>query len=216
MTTGIGQSWVAQRPARPETATGAIAFDIPAQPLDEALAAYAIATGRSVLYDSRLTEGRTSRPVRGNYTPLGALDVLLADSGGLRARHTSANALVLVRDDTAVTVAPAELQRYRGLLQVRVTDAFCAHPRLAAGDRRVALRLWIDPAGLVERADLLDTTGDGQVDGAVMDALEGLSLGEAPPVGAAQPFTMLIMPRSSGQAWRCTQPATRGAVGRNL
>jgi hypothetical protein len=218
MATGIGQTRVAQRPSPAGTGAGAMAFHIPAQPLDQALEAYASATGQSVLYDSRLTEGRTSRPVRGDYTLLDALDAMLEGSG-LDVRYTSARALVLVRaDSTTPTVRPdaRELQRYRGLLQARVAEAFCADPHLSAGDRRVALRLWVDAQGAIERADLLDTTGDQAVDVAVVSALRGLVLGEPLPAGAAQPFTMLIMPRSSGQAWRCPAPAARGATGRSL
>lgn len=216
MATGIGQSRVAQSPAIARTAPETVAFDIPAQPLDAALDAYASSTGQSVLYDSHLTEGRTSKPLHGAYTPLAALDAMLEGSG-LKVRYTSARALVLVRD-AAPSPAPvdaASLQRYRGLLQSRVGDAFCADPLLAAGDRRIALRVWIAPRGAIERADLLDTTGDDDVDAAVIAALEGLSLGEALPAGAAQPFTLLIMPRSSGQSWRCPEPVAHRTQGRN-
>ena len=218
MATGIGQTWVAQRPSPAETGAGVLAFDIPAQPLDQALEAYATTSRQSVLYDSHLTEGRTSRPVQGDYTPLDALDAMLEGSG-LKVRYTSAKALVLVRADSPAPAVQADaraLQRYRGLLQARVAEAFCANPRLSAGDRRIALRLWIGTQGSIERADLLDTTGDADVDVAVVASLRGLPLGQPLPAGAAQPFTMLIMPRSSGQGWRCPEPAARGATGRNL
>ncbi len=209
MATANGQSLVAQRDPATATPAEAVAFDIPAQPLDQALEAYSAVMGQSVLYDSHLTEGRTSRAVQGRYTPLDALGAMLEGSG-LRVRYTSAKALILVRAQTAASAEAGSdaqaLQRYRGLLQAKVAAAFCADPRLAVGDRRLALRLWIGAGGSVEQAELLDSTGDRDFDAAVVDGLRGLSLDEAPPLGATQPFTMLILPRSSGQRWGCPEP----------
>uniref|UniRef100_UPI0019541826 STN domain-containing protein n=2 Tax=Pseudomonadota TaxID=1224 RepID=UPI0019541826 len=71
-----------------------IAFDIPAQPLDAALASYFRATGVQLLYDSALTAGRRSGAVRGNFTPREALRQLLRGTG-LIVRYSRANAAIL-------------------------------------------------------------------------------------------------------------------------
>jgi TonB family protein len=196
--------------ARATTSSSAsLSFDIDAQPLDAALEAYGAATGQSIIYDSQLTEGRMSRPVKGRYTRKAALDTLL-EGTGLMVRYTDADSLVLIRSPAQQgdSAGQAGIQRrYRGLVQLKVEDAFCRDPRLAAGERRIALRFWIGPAGRVERAELLDSTGDRQFDEVVLASLWDVSIGEAVPVGMVQPFTMLIMPRSSGHPWNCPGPA---------
>jgi len=197
-----------QSSAGSHAASAGIVFDIDAQPLDRALEAFGAVTGQSVIYNSRLTEGRISRPVKGSYTPKAALDALI-EGTGLMARYTAADALVLVQAPagSANTMAPAAaLQRYRGLVQSKIGETFCADTRLAAGDRRVAFRIWFDASGRVERAELLDSTGDRPFDSTVVDSLQRISMDEALPAGMTQPFTMLIMPRSSGQAWHCPEP----------
>ena len=73
--------------ARTQASSGEqrIAFDIPAQPLDAALASYFRATGVQLLYDSALTAGRRSGAVRGNFTPRGALRNSCAERGSSSA-----------------------------------------------------------------------------------------------------------------------------------
>ncbi|MCY1502353.1 Vitamin B12 transporter BtuB [compost metagenome] len=69
-------------------------FTIPAQPLDDALAAYGIATGAQVLYDARLTKGLRSTAVDAVLTRQEALARLLSGSG-LAHRFTGANTVTL-------------------------------------------------------------------------------------------------------------------------
>ncbi|WP_170150295.1 TonB-dependent receptor [Maricaulis maris] len=58
-----------------------ILFDIPAGPLANALRRYSILTGRQLLFESRLVEGRRVAALRGLATPGEALDELLAGTG---------------------------------------------------------------------------------------------------------------------------------------
>ncbi|MFY3666147.1 energy transducer TonB, partial [Achromobacter ruhlandii] len=68
--------------AQQRAADGAsIAFDIAAQPLDAALAAYTQATGMAVLVTSRLTAGRQGSAVRGRRAPRAGLRPVLAGTG---------------------------------------------------------------------------------------------------------------------------------------
>ena len=186
-----------------------LSFDLEAQPLDSALEAFGAATGQSVIYNSTLTEGRVSRPVKGIHAPRAALELLI-EGTGLKVRYTAEDALVLVKDSAgeASDIAPAEeQQRYRGWVQAQIGEAFCADERLAAGDRRIAFRFWIGASGRVERSELLDSTGDLRFDAAVVDSLRRISIGQSLPAGMVQPFTMLVLPRSSGHAWACAEPA---------
>lgn len=77
---GIAQSVPApgQSPA-PSAST--VTFDIPAQSLDAAIAAFGRVTGIQVLYDSALTGSLRSAAVRGTFTPAAALSRLLAPTG---------------------------------------------------------------------------------------------------------------------------------------
>ncbi|MFP1682140.1 TonB-dependent siderophore receptor [Alloalcanivorax sp. C16-1] len=78
-------------------AVRATPLDIPAQPLDAALAELAEATGLQLLYDADATRGKQSPALRGDYGARQALDRLLAGSG-LRYR---------VNDDGSLTLEPA-------------------------------------------------------------------------------------------------------------
>lgn len=208
MGTAAKQALVADRDAAAHPSSMRIAFDLEVQPLDSALEAFGAATGQSVIYNSKLTEGRMSRPVKGIHTPRAALELLI-EGTGLKVRYTAEDALVLIQGSAgeASNIAPAaQQQRYRGLVQAQIGQAFCADERLTAGDRRIAFRFWIDASGSVERTELLDSTGDLRFDAAVVDSLQRISIGESLPAGMAQPFTMLVLPRSSGHAWGCAEP----------
>ena len=56
-------------------------FDIPAQPLGEALIEFSVESGLSVLVSDDLVQGLRSHPLKGHYAPLAALAVLLEGSG---------------------------------------------------------------------------------------------------------------------------------------
>jgi outer membrane receptor protein involved in Fe transport len=62
-------------------ADGALPVDIPAQPLPQALDAFAESTGLQLIYVAELAQGRTSRPVSGGLRPSAALARLLAGTG---------------------------------------------------------------------------------------------------------------------------------------
>ena len=61
--------------------SGAVQFDIPAQPLQGALASFGRQSGWQLSYPADLTEGLTSQPLSGAYRPEDALRQLLAGSG---------------------------------------------------------------------------------------------------------------------------------------
>lgn len=209
MATATGLSPVVEGLKAAASSSAGMAFDIEAQPLDAALEAYGAATGQSIIYDGKLTEGRVSRSVKGVYTRRAALDLLLQGTG-LMVRYTDEDSLILVRAPDSgnnMTGQAETLQRYRGLVQAQVEEVFCSDARLASGQRRIAFRFWIDRSGKIERAELLDSTGDQPFDDLVVGSLLRTSIDEVPPMGLAQPFTMLIMPRSSGHPWNCPEPA---------
>jgi hypothetical protein len=170
----------------------AIAFDIPAQPLQNALDAFGAASGFSGLYSVDATAGHNSTPVRGRYTPDAALHMLLENTG-LIVRYTADDAFILELGTAPATAAVNTADAYYGALQSRVRDAFCGDSRLARGDYRVAMTFRIDAQGRVAQPALLSSTGNAARDRAVVETLAGIRLDRA-PADPSQPFTMLILP----------------------
>ncbi|MEN0109030.1 MAG: TonB-dependent receptor, partial [Pseudomonas sp.] len=74
-------AYAAENPGSTAAQPQNLSFDIPAQPLDDALAAYGIASGIQVLYGAPLTQGLKSSAVRGRFTREQALAQLLAGTG---------------------------------------------------------------------------------------------------------------------------------------
>ncbi len=79
---------------------GFVVFDLPRQPLSQALEAYSAATGRPLLYDGHLAIGRFSTELKGNFAPDIALQLILKNTGLV--------AWYIAQD--AFTIAPATTQ----------------------------------------------------------------------------------------------------------
>ncbi|HEX6858599.1 MAG TPA: TonB-dependent receptor plug domain-containing protein, partial [Caulobacteraceae bacterium] len=62
-------------------AAQAVTFDLPAQPLTQALKAYGATADQQLIYSERLVQGRTAPALKGEYSPEQALSLLLAGSG---------------------------------------------------------------------------------------------------------------------------------------
>lgn len=187
--------------------TALIPFDIAAQPLDAALAAYTQATGMAVLVTSRLTAGRQASAVRGRLAPREALRLLLTGTG-LQARYTSASAFTLVEAAAnapaprAPATAPsaAAVTRYAGVLQNTVTRALCQWTGAQFGRYRASLQLWIGRNGVVRQARVLSGTGDARRDEALAGVLSGLIMDTPPPADLPQPVTIVLAPRPDPRA----------------
>lgn len=193
-----------------------ILFDIPSQPLASALDAYSATTGIMAAYNGNLAAGRLSNAVRGRLTPQAALPLLLKGTG-LVAEYTSAEAFVVMSgpDDTSLIKMPSAIasaaiarqdaieRRYSAMMQESVTDALCAQPVTRPGSYRAAISFWIGATGEMLRVKLLSSTGDQQRDAAILDVAGRASVGEPPPARMAQPFTMVVLPRSSGGSIDC-------------
>lgn len=193
--------------AQQRVADGApIAFDIAAQPLDAALAAYTQATGMAVLVTSRLTAGRQGNAVRGRLAPREALGLLLAGTG-LQARYSSASAFTLVEAPASApaprasaTTPSAALTRYAGILQNTVTRALCQWTGARFGRYRASLQLWIGRNGVVRQARVLSGTGHARRDAALAGVLSGLIMDTPPPADLPQPVTIVLAPRPDPDA----------------
>lgn len=197
-------------------------FDIPQQSLASALDSYSAATGIVGLYRAQLAAGRLSKPVAGSYTPEIALALLLDDSG-LAAQYASADAFVLVPSGpsekpsrpvgavarAAIAQQDAAQLAYSGLLQDRINEVLCANGSTRPGDYRIALNFRVGARGEIEQFNLLGSSGDRHRDDTISNALRTLAIGRPAPSHMSQPFTMVVLPSSSGGVVIC--PPIRSA-----
>lgn len=185
-----------------------LAFDIPAQPLDAALAQYFRVSGVQLLYDSALTVGRRSTPVHGSLGPREALRRLLSGTG-LIVRYSRASAAIITRPEVAVAaplvplgrvivrerivtrIAPVERMAYYGLIETQLRELLRSDKRTSrlVFDLRIALR--IGENGGLEEIRVMRGSGDRRVDRALVDVLSNASVA-APPPGLKQPLAIAL------------------------
>lgn len=187
-------------------------FEIAAQPLDQALAAFSVSTGLQMLYDSALAAGRRSAPVAGAMEPREALALMLAGTG-LSARFTSAGAVVIYAGSTsAVTLNPitataapvvgqagasVEARAYAEAVQRQVIEALRQDAVLSEGDYALSVRLWVKEDGAAQRVEVLAASGDAGRDERFL-ALVKRAVFPAPPADLPQPMRIQFRVRQRG------------------
>ncbi|MGV6483642.1 STN domain-containing protein [Stenotrophomonas indicatrix] len=191
-------------------------FDIPAQPLPQALQLYGETTGVAVLIDARMLGGLRSTAVSGRHAPLAALQMLLRGTG-LAPRFVDGGGFTLVAGeipppgDTApanagtrsATASAAPQHRAAWVIQQSLEAALCGARATRPGSYRVALQLWVDPAShRVGRADVLESSGDPRRDAAILRRLDDLAM-PGLPVDLPQPVTLLLLPHAAGRTPPC-------------
>lgn len=173
-----------------------MAFAIAAQPLDQALAQYSLASGLTVLVDSALTVGRHAPAVIGTYTPGDALRRLLAGAP-LAIRYASTHSFTLVAAPREAAAArPASVARlrdtpYAAALQAALKRALCKGQGAEPGRYRALAKLWFDKAWRVDRVDWVADTGSAPLNRRLEAALRGVTAGPLPG-GMPQPVTILL------------------------
>ncbi|MDV9043763.1 STN domain-containing protein [Stenotrophomonas sp. RAC2] len=178
---------------------GVHAYDIPAQPLEQAVERFSVISGWSVMYPGELAAGRSSHALRGSLAPLPALQSLLQDTG-IEAEVMGEQRVVLRRGvasaaeaGTGDALPEAERRRRYGGLQQRLRAAFCDDPAIAPGRYAATLRFRIDGAGRVSEPELVSGSGSDRRDARLLQALQGLALGADAAV-LPQPVTLQIRP----------------------
>jgi outer membrane biosynthesis protein TonB len=85
---------------------------------------------------------------------------------------------------------------YAGKVQSRIGQALKNHPRVRSAEMDLTVRVWSDGGGRISRVQLVGSTGDTGLDGALRDeVLTGLQLQDAPPEGMPMPITMRLRAR---------------------
>jgi hypothetical protein len=200
----------------------AIHFDLPAQPLADALDAYERLTRLSVMAQTRLLAGRTGAAVNGDYSSHEALQRLLAGTG-LDANFTDLDEAVIVPSPSSqpspptvppLTVAASDIdgvmdagdfRAYAAMVQTRLTDALCASPQTRPGSYRLVAQLRIDASGSIVASKVVASTGLPSRDAAIASAMQAMTLDSAPPAGLPEPLTILLRPHGAGIDTDCSQ-----------
>lgn len=188
-------------------------FSIEPQPLASALDAFGVSTGTELLYGANLTAGRNSSGVVGSFTPDDALHILLADTG-LQFVQTAPRAIKLVADSQSVramppaaanapqlTLSPLHVQElpvrdflpYATALRYAIQDAIRRDGNLRRGKYRAILNVWVSPSGAVQRSQYLASTGDDDLDGAIMKTVQKVEMQQSPPSDLPQPVHVWIL-----------------------
>ncbi len=133
-------------------ATGVMTFDIPSQPLAEAIAALGRQTGLQISAGADVVDGRMAQPVNGTMTPAQALDRMLAGTGVIYRLDSAGTAFLEAapRDgaDGAVELDPLLVQSVA--LDAKATVG-APPPAYAGGQVARGARL-----GALGNADIMD------------------------------------------------------------
>jgi hypothetical protein len=193
-----------------EPSSRAVWFDIPPQPLAQALARFGEQAGLAALVDSRLTAGRRSGGVHGYYPPPAALRLLLQNTG-LAAHYTSADAFTVLMAEARKNSLPLSINNagdtstlglggngYAAVIQRAILRLLCASPQTRPGGYRAVLQFWLSAQGSVSRVELLDSTGLDSRDTAILDRLRRLHMDMPQQGHLPQPLTVLLLPGING------------------
>lgn len=174
-------------------------FDIPAQPLGDALSQYGITSSQPAVFMSDLLNGRTSSAVRGRYTPEAALGLLLEGTGLVIEKITSGVGDSFLLKEASQTPEAPTLARffssgnYPALIQKRILSALCADARTAPGGYRVLFRFQFNAAGRIQDVSLLSSTDDRDRDAALLEVLRSVQIEvPLPPALTQQALTMRL------------------------
>lgn len=194
-------------------AAAVMRFDIPSQPLQDALDDFDAVTGFSGLYSADAVALGQSVAVHGQFTAEAALRKLLEQSG-LNSYFTARDAYVLEADSANLTSSMPALPSdpvpqgddgFKALLQATVRAAFCRNALIVPGEYRIALSFRVAAGGRVEQARLLDTTGNKARDTEILRSLRAVRLPRG-PAKPAEAFVMLILPREQTAVADCGAP----------
>jgi hypothetical protein len=208
-------------PVRAQPADGPVLqFDLAAQNLGDALDGYSRRTGIAVLMDQRYAQ-RQSSAVRGAHAAGAALQILL-EGTGLQSRLSDAQAVIVYAPAAAdlppvSVVAAADIPgamqgggdhaAYVSRLQHVLLGLLCRAAQTRPGGYRLALQLYLNRAGVVDRVHLLDSTGLRARDTAIARVVLGMRVGAPPLPTMPQPVSILLLPQGPGSEVDCAAAA---------
>jgi hypothetical protein len=188
-----------------------IAFNIPSQPLEQALVALGKAANIQVAYDADLLHGQRSSPVVGAFRARDALELMLRGTG-LRARYTTTSGVTLAPIAKAADqVLQLQAMRVEGAPiaadQRRFTDyAKTLEARIIGGLQRsrgdtkfayeLTIRMWLLPDGRIDRMEVVSTSVSPRQTDALLAIIRSTDPLDPPPAGLPQPLPFHFFSRA--------------------
>lgn len=193
-------------------------FNIPAQPLQSALIAFAGIVGTQIIYDSKLARNARARAVVGLFTADTALrlmiegteftivsagpDVALVPLAEIRAGRwpgeSSNGETTLVLDTLYVAVPSGAEERpdfsdYGQLVRAAIRRTLTYRPETARRIYNARFEIWIDPKGAVGEARLTRSSGGAGMDTALKQVIKQIVVDRPPPRGMPQPIYITVI-----------------------
>lgn len=191
------------------------AFDIPAEPLAQALTALGSKGRLDLAYENNVVTGRRSAPVHGVMTAQAAVDQVLKGTG-LLYRFTSVSAVLIFPPDrlpepddaqasggapprmmlgfihvppaVVIGAPPATYAPYGQDLRAHIDRVLSNDPKVGGRVYHAEVALRVDASGAIKSLVLVRSTGDSALDAAIRVALLGAPLGRPPPPDMPQPI----------------------------
>lgn len=192
-----------------------VMFNIPAEPLADALVAYGAATGAEVYYDGAMAVGRRSSALQGSFTPAEGLEILL-DGTDYRPRRTSADTFTLMParpTKLASRVSEVRLRQhedYFAALQAAIREALCDTD--AGSGKQIIFSFRVAGSGEIYRTRILDTDDSASAgSAAIVQRINKVNIGSPPPADVPQPITMAVYPPLPQDISGCLPSANRRA-----
>jgi hypothetical protein len=192
-------------------------FNIPAQPLQTALIAYAAVVGTQILYDARIAQDRRSHAVVGLLSADTALRLLISGtdltvlaSGGdavlvpvseLQGRGpigTQGGTATLVLDTLHLDIPPGNERRinyaeYGQHVRAKLQRALTSDPRTAGRTYALHLGITIASDGTIGIARAIHGSGSSEVLASLQQVVRTVVIDRAPPAGMPQPIYITII-----------------------
>lgn len=212
----VGVALAAEKVHSPQV--GQFAFDIPAQPLVDALQSFSRQSGIQVMFETASAAGYTSFAVEGEFTPDAALRLLLTGTD-LKIRYSRSSAVTLAPasapDPDAPPMRPLasadialdtlhvggggeavdgkRLGEYIGTVQADIQKALNDAARNRRGEYRATVKLWVSPSSrIVDKVELHGSTGDRDRDSTIVEVLRGMTLSQQAPPNTPRPIRFMI------------------------
>lgn len=194
--------------AAPVAAPAVASYNIPAQALREALAAFARQSDVDIIYDPKLADGRQSAALIGRFSPQHGILVLLSGTG-LICRFTSKNAAVIFAEDKPdtepgipenhrgasldldtmrVTATPLigkkmnmEFERYGREAQSQIYRWLQSDETVTSLPFKIDITIDLRPDGRISDMTFLKGSGDPSVDMAIRNRIIKSQLAHPPP-----------------------------------
>ncbi|MEJ0036269.1 MAG: TonB family protein [Gammaproteobacteria bacterium] len=85
---------------------------------------------------------------------------------------------------------------YAGLLKNEILGRLQDEKKIRAGSYTIQVRVWVKPDGTVERIHFTQSSGNGERDKAIEEAITRIRVSQAPPADMPQPINLRIVSRA--------------------